>query len=884
MSKLWILVVVLTVISSGFVSSEELVIHTVRLRSKNPTENAQCEPAKPCKPGVILPVWQPSENLSECKIYFRAIVYLIALAYFFFGVSIVADRFMASIEVITSQTKSVKMKKITGEHFTVLVRVWNETVSNLTLMALGSSAPEILLSVIEIFGNNFEAGDLGPSTIVGSAAFNLFIIIGVCILAIPPGEVRRVQHNGVFWVTVAWSTFAYVWLYLILAVFSPGEVQVWEGVLTFIFFPLTVFSAYFADAHAGQFGQRLIRGPLSSFLHRSPRRSPSKKLDRNLETGLPQHTESEHRESLIGQENDALAFEIHRKHYLEIFKKLRSEHPDAPVDELEKHAMEKVVGEQKKSRAFYRIQTTRKMIGSGDIQKKMKKGSKDAQASEHLVKKQNTAVVEFDPPHYTVLENCGDVILTVKCDRGSCPDDTTITVHYRTIADTAQENDDFKPAEGTLTFPPGNSEQKIKVGIVDNDIYEDDEQFMVRLSQVRAFRAEHFSAVPARLGPAATATVIIVDDDHAGCFGFASEKFKCVESCGSYVAEVVRSRGARGEVSIPYKTVDGTAKSPGDYEHKEGVLKFADEQSKAEIYIPIINDDEYEKNEEFFIELGEPIWHAEIAENDEGFDGKPILGFAKCKVVITEDRDFKNFVDKVLVTANTSIMVGTSSWKQQFTEAMTIEAEDEDGEVTLKDKIFHYISLPWKLLFALIPPTDYYNGWLCFVVAIFMIGVLTAFIGDLASAFGCTVGLKDSVTALTLVAMGTSLPDTFASRTAAVQDQWADSSIGNVTGSNAVNVFLGIGIAWAIAAIVHAWRGTKFIVPTGSLGFSVLMFLIGSTICVALLQYRRFNRKINGELGGVRNWRLISAAIFAGVWISYVILSTLEAYCIIQGF
>lgn len=36
--------------------------------------------------------------------------------------------------------------------------------------------------------------------------------------------------------------------------------------------------------------------------------------------------------------------------------------------------------------------------------------------------------------------------------------------------------------------------------------------------------------------------------------------------------------------------------------------------------------------------------------------------------------------------------------------------------------------------------------------------------------------------------------DTFASRTAAIQNEYADSSIGNVTGSNAVNVFLGIGI------------------------------------------------------------------------------------------
>jgi len=70
------------------------------------------------------------------------------------------------------------------------VRIWNETVSNLTLMALGSSAPEILLSVIEVVGNNFEAGDLGPGTIVGSAAFNLFVIIGLCVSVIPEGEVR----------------------------------------------------------------------------------------------------------------------------------------------------------------------------------------------------------------------------------------------------------------------------------------------------------------------------------------------------------------------------------------------------------------------------------------------------------------------------------------------------------------------------------------------------------------------------------------------------------------------------------------------------------------------------------------------------------------------
>ena len=41
--------------------------------------------------------------------------------------------------------------KPNGETTVMTVRVWNETVSNLTLMALGSSAPEILLSLIEVF-------------------------------------------------------------------------------------------------------------------------------------------------------------------------------------------------------------------------------------------------------------------------------------------------------------------------------------------------------------------------------------------------------------------------------------------------------------------------------------------------------------------------------------------------------------------------------------------------------------------------------------------------------------------------------------------------------------------------------------------------------------
>ena len=59
------------------------------------------------------------------------------------------------------------------------------------------------------------------------------------------------------------------------------------------------------------------------------------------------------------------------------------------------------------------------------------------------------------------------------------------------------------------------------------------------------------------------------------------------------------------------------------------------------------------------------------------------------------------------------------------------------------------------------------------------------------------------------------ISDTFASKVAACQDKYADASVGNVTGSNAVNVFLGIGVAWSIAAIYRAYHSEPFLVEPG---------------------------------------------------------------------
>ena len=131
------------------------------------------------------------------------VIWILILAWIFLGVTMGADVFMTAIEVITSSERTKKVMTPSGKVKYFHVRVWNETMTNLTLMALGSSAPEILLNVMEIFTNQFHAGPLGPSTIVGSAAFNLMVITAVCVAALPDGESRTIRSLGVFLVTSA---------------------------------------------------------------------------------------------------------------------------------------------------------------------------------------------------------------------------------------------------------------------------------------------------------------------------------------------------------------------------------------------------------------------------------------------------------------------------------------------------------------------------------------------------------------------------------------------------------------------------------------------------------------------------------------------------------
>lgn len=177
--------------------------------------------------------------------------FLFFLGYLFLGIAISADIFMEAIEVITSKTKIEELYDENGEnHYQVEVPVWNATLANLTLMAFGSSAPEIILSVIETIKTMGKpAGELGAATIVGSAAFNLLVISGVSVYSIKGGEVKKINDVGVFFITAIFSLFAYVWLFICLSVNSPSRVTTTEAWLTLGYFFILLILAYGADRY-----------------------------------------------------------------------------------------------------------------------------------------------------------------------------------------------------------------------------------------------------------------------------------------------------------------------------------------------------------------------------------------------------------------------------------------------------------------------------------------------------------------------------------------------------------------------------------------------------------------------------------------------------------
>ena len=138
------------------------------------------------------------EGTELVAYWLLGIVYMFFQLYLFLGITIAVDICLEAVEVITSKTMKSKVKNSKGIESEVDVSIWNPTIANVTIMALASGSPEILLTVIETFETyGISTGELGPSFIVGSSAFNLLIVVGISTVLVPIGVVKKINNFSV---------------------------------------------------------------------------------------------------------------------------------------------------------------------------------------------------------------------------------------------------------------------------------------------------------------------------------------------------------------------------------------------------------------------------------------------------------------------------------------------------------------------------------------------------------------------------------------------------------------------------------------------------------------------------------------------------------------
>jgi K+-dependent Na+/Ca+ exchanger-like protein len=96
-------------------------------------------------------------------------------------------------------------------------------VAGASLMAMGSSAPELFIALMSLLIAGGAHGDVGIGTIVGSAIFNILVITGASAVVRPAAITWRVIVRDVLMYAIS--------LALLIGAFYDGQITLWEAVI-----------------------------------------------------------------------------------------------------------------------------------------------------------------------------------------------------------------------------------------------------------------------------------------------------------------------------------------------------------------------------------------------------------------------------------------------------------------------------------------------------------------------------------------------------------------------------------------------------------------------------------------------------------------------------
>jgi solute carrier family 8 (sodium/calcium exchanger) len=215
-------------------------------------------------------------------------------------------------------------------------------------------------------------------------------------------------------------------------------------------------------------------------------------------------------------------------------------------------AASKIVDSQPKSRNWYRISATRNMTGGRKIQPTQKMNDRlkevydainenpDAPNITFPDSDEKKAIIEFHASSAAVMESIGTFKLLV-CRHGKLSDQ--VRVRVETIDGSAVEGEDYHAVNEILTFEPNEKEKEIGITIIDDNQWEPDEEFFVKLQIVAREDGEFI-----KLGRTSIMEVTILNDDDPGTFLFEKRGHLVKESVGEAHLSVVRQNGADGDV------------------------------------------------------------------------------------------------------------------------------------------------------------------------------------------------------------------------------------------------------------------------------------------------------------------------------------------------
>jgi streptogramin lyase len=183
----------------------------------------------------------------------------------------------------------------------------------------------------------------------------------------------------------------------------------------------------------------------------------------------------------------------------------------------------------------------------------------------------------------------------------------TVTVDYTTIDGTASADQDYRPAVGYLTFPPGTTSLTVKVEVVGDTATEQDETFTVHLS----------NPAGAIFGKALGLGTII-DDDNVEVFIQDVEVVEGDSGTTAAVFTLTSPSPPRQPVNLDYTTVAGSATEGKDYVAASGTLTWPAGQASAMLTVQVKGDLFLEEDETFSVRLSNPVNAVVLDNTGEG--------------------------------------------------------------------------------------------------------------------------------------------------------------------------------------------------------------------------------------------------------------------------